>query len=103
MQANRNINSGNSIHYKLSRSKAPKTQQICYYKHTRKTSELFLSYDTGVGFNSRNNFANLGSLAKISVPLQFIIPWYSLYVSCGVVISTSLKGGYIQNKPDLSL
>ena len=31
--------------------------------------------DTGVGFNSRNNFANLGSFAKVSVPLQFVIPW----------------------------
>ena len=26
---------------RLTRSKAPKTQQICHYRHTRKTSELF--------------------------------------------------------------
>ena len=32
-------------------------------------------FDTGVGFNSRNNFANLGSFAKVSVLLLFIIPW----------------------------
>ena len=32
-------------------------------------------YDMGVGFNSLNNCANLGSFAKVSVPLQFIIPW----------------------------
>ena len=25
--------------------------------------------------NSHNNFANLGSFAKVSVPSQFIIPW----------------------------
>ena len=27
-----------------------------------------------VGFSSRNNFANLGSFAKVSDPVQFIIP-----------------------------
>ena len=34
----------------------------------------FLLYETSVGFNSRNNFANFGSFAKVSVSLQFIIP-----------------------------
>ena len=62
--------------YRLSRSKAPKTQQI--YRHKTKTSGLFLLYSTGVNFSSRDNFANWGSLAKVSVPVQFIIPW--LYV-----------------------
>ena len=55
--------------YKLSRRKAPKTQQICHYKHATKTSRLFLLYDMGIGFNSRNNFSNLGSFAKVSAPL----------------------------------
>ena len=64
--------------YELSRRKAPKTQQICHYKHTTKTSGPFLLYDTSVGFNSHNNFANLCSSAKVSVPLQFIIPWLQL-------------------------
>ena len=43
MQANRNINlwSEKAPIYRSSRSKAPKTQQICNYKHTRKTNELF--------------------------------------------------------------
>ena len=27
--------------YKLSRSKAPKSKQICHYRHATKTSELF--------------------------------------------------------------
>ena len=54
--------------------KHPKMEQICYYRHATKTSGLFLLYDTGVGFNSRDNFANLDFFAKVSVPLQFIIP-----------------------------
>ena len=61
--------------YKLSRSKAPKTQQICHYRHATKTSGLFLLYSTGVNSSSRNNFANLGSLANVSVSVQSIIPW----------------------------
>ena len=31
-------------------------------------------YDTGVNFSSRNNFTNLGSFAKVSVPVETIIP-----------------------------
>ena len=58
----------------MSLSKAPKTQQICHYKHARKTSELFLLFNTGVNFSSRNSFANLGSFAKISVPVGSITP-----------------------------
>ena len=53
--------------YRLSRSKAPKTQQICHYRHMRKTGELLLLFNTGVDFNRRNNFANAGSFAKVSV------------------------------------
>ena len=34
----------------------------------------FLLYNTGVDFISRNNFANLGSFAKFSVPVQSVIP-----------------------------
>ena len=61
---------GKDLIYKLSRSKAPKTQQFCHYRHARKTSGLFLLYDV----NSRNNFANLGSFAKVSIPVGSIIP-----------------------------
>ena len=57
----------------LSRSKAPKTQQICHYRHVRKTSQLFLLHDTGADFSCRCNFANLGSFAKVSVPVGSII------------------------------
>ena len=39
-----------------------------------KNQWAFLLGDMGVGFNFRNNFANLGSFAKVSVPLQSTIP-----------------------------
>ena len=61
--------------YKSSRSKAPKIQQICDYRHVRKTIVLFLLHNMGVGFSSRNDFANLRSFAKVSVPVGSIIPW----------------------------
>ena len=66
MQTNRNIHlcQEKSPIYKLSRSKSSKAQQVVGYKHTRKTSGLFLWYHTGVDFRSRNNFANVGSLQK---------------------------------------
>ena len=53
--------------YKLSRSKAPKTQQICHYSDVRKTSGLFSLYETGCDFRYRDNFANLDFFAKIFV------------------------------------
>ena len=48
MQANRNINlwQEKAPVQRLSRSKAPKTQQICHYRHTRKTSQLFFCCST---------------------------------------------------------
>ena len=60
--------------YKPSCSKAAKTQQICHYRHVRKTCGLFLLHDTNAGVSSRNNFANLGSFAKVFISVQFIIP-----------------------------
>ena len=64
---------------RLSCSKAPKTQQICHYRHTRITSELFLSFNTGVDFSLRNNFANSGFIAKVSIPVHI---YNSLYRFC---------------------
>ena len=47
--------------YKLSRSEAPKTQQIYAYRHARKSSGLFYGrYRTGRQLSSRNNFPNVG-------------------------------------------
>ena len=69
--------------YKSSRSKVSKTQQICHYRYVRKTSGLFLLRDMGAGSSSRNYFANLGSFAKVSVPVGSIIPcstpWHKLW------------------------
>ena len=59
--------------------------QVIPQKSTQNTTNLplqtyekkqwnFSLYDTGVGFNIPNNFANLGSFAKVSVPSQSIIP-----------------------------
>ena len=64
--------------YRLSRSKAPKTQKICPYRHTRQTGELFLLFNKGVNFSLRNNFANSGSFAKVSVPIHI----YNSLVCC---------------------
>ena len=41
-----------------------------------KTSRLFLWNRMAVDFSSRNNFVNLGSFAKVSVPVEIIIPCY---------------------------
>ena len=47
--------------YKSSHSKAFKTQQICHYRHVRKTSGLFFLHDTGVDLSSdnKNKIVNL--------------------------------------------
>ena len=70
MQANRNINLWEEKVpvYRLSRSKAPETQQISNYRHTRKTGEFFVLFNMSVDFSLRNNFANSGSFAQVSVP-----------------------------------
>ena len=51
-----------------------KMQQICHYRHARKTFKFFLLCNTGVEFSFGNNFANLGSFAKVSVSVQPVIP-----------------------------
>ena len=62
-------------------------QQICHYRHGRKTGGLFLLYDTGVNFISRNNLNNLGSFAKVSVPVKSIIPCCNQ----GIIVSTIIQ------------
>ena len=66
MQANRSIDLWleKAPVYRLSRSKAPKTQKICPYRHTRQTGELFLLFNKGVNFSLRNNFANFRFFCK---------------------------------------
>ena len=80
---------------KLSRSKEPKTQQTCGYRHTRKTSRLFKWHRTGVHFCSFNNFANLGSFAKVSVPVESIIPWSQTVFSRSCDTMLSLAEPYV--------
>ena len=89
MQANRNIHlcEEQTPIYNSSRSKVPKTQQTCGYKHTKKTSRPFSLYDTSVDLNSRNNFANLGFFTKTSVPAETIIPW----INQGIIYYHSLN------------
>ena len=41
----------------------------------QKPVDFFLLYSTGVNFSSHNNFAELGSFAKVSVLVQFTIPY----------------------------
>ena len=48
-----------------------------------KNQWTFLLYNMGVGFD----FANLGFFAKVSVPLQFIIPCYFQ----GILVSLPVK------------
>ena len=54
---------GKSIHLQIIPQKSTQNGQAT------KTSELFLLYYTGVGYNSRNNFSNLGSFANASIPV----------------------------------
>ena len=75
--------------YKSSRSKATKTQQIRHYRDERKTNGLFLLHDTGISFNSRNNFPNLGSFAKISYRIYNSLVLVSVLVE--VVATTPTK------------
>ena len=53
--------------YKSSRSKAPKFAITDMWE---KPAVLFLLHDTGVGFSSRNNFANLVPLQKFAFPFS---------------------------------
>ena len=60
---------GKSTYLQVIPQQSNQTQQNCGYRHTRKTSEFFLWFNTGVDFSLRNNFANSGSCAKVSVPV----------------------------------
>ena len=66
MRPNRNINlwQEQTPIYKLS-EKHPKRSKFAITDMRQKNIELFVLHDTSVGFNSRNNFANLGSFAKV--------------------------------------
>ena len=59
----------------------------------RKTSRFYILYYAGVNFNSRNTFANLGSFAKVFIPVQSIVCVYQVTVK---LISRSVKS--LQNR-----
>ena len=65
---------GKSTHLQVISQKRTQNAANLPLQTCDKKQWTFLLNDTGVGFNSRNNFANLGSFAKVSVPLQFVIP-----------------------------
>ena len=65
MQANIHLCSEKAPIYNLSFSKAPKTQQTCGYRHTRKPVDLF--NDTA---RASTILSTLGSFAKVSIPVK---------------------------------
>ena len=58
-----------------SQSETPKAQQIGGFTHTRITSEFFGRQSPGWYVCARENFAYLCYFAKVSIPVNSIIPW----------------------------
>ena len=56
-------------------AKHPRHNKLAVEDIREKPVDFFSWHRTGVDFYSRNSFANLGSLAIVSVPIQSIIPW----------------------------
>ena len=50
----------------------------------------------GVDFSSRNDFTNLSSLAKVSVPVESIIPWV-LHLILGVICPKVYMNHFLQS------
>ena len=55
-------------------AKHPKHSKFAITDIQEKPVNIFLLY-----FSSRNNFSNLGFLAKVFVPVQSITPWLTVY------------------------
>ena len=65
--------------YRLSRGKVTKKNtKFAITDMREKLAFFFLFYDMGVDFSSRNNFANSGSFANVSVSVGSIIPYIKL-------------------------
>ena len=62
-----------STHNKLSCSKSPKAQQVESFTRARKPSD-FLVTTYGDGTFASAQTAHLGSFAKVSIPVKYIIP-----------------------------
>ena len=62
---------GKSTHLQvIPAAKHPKHSKFAIADIREKTSELFLLFNTGVDSSLRNNFANSGSFAKVSIPVH---------------------------------
>ena len=63
--------------YKLSRGKVPKHSKFTVTDIRENQWTFFY----GADFSSRNNFSNLGSFAKVFVPVKSIIPCINKHIS----------------------
>ena len=93
MQANRNIDlwEEKAPVYRLSRSKAPKTQQICHYRYTRKTGELFCLSARGSTLASAITLLTQVPLQKFPFLFISIVPCtnYVFFLElCHYILST---------------
>ena len=64
---------GKSTHLQVIPQQSTQNSKFAITDIQEKPAVHFLLNDTGVGFSSRNNFANLGSFSKVSVPVESII------------------------------
>ena len=78
MQANKNIHLcwGKHLSTSYSAAKHPKHNKFATADTREKPVDFFLLLSTGIDSISFNNFANIGSFAKVSIPGQSIIPWF---------------------------
>ena len=75
-------------HSLIFRNKAPKCSKFSVAKIQETPVDLYSWPRTGIEFSSRNNFTNLVSFVKLSVPVESTIPWFAISCKAGVVIST---------------
>ena len=66
---------GKKAHLQVTRSKAPKTQQICHYRHATKASGLFYCTTPASALAPAIILLIQVPLQKDSVPIQPVIPW----------------------------
>ena len=69
---------GKSTHLQVILQQSTQNTATLQLQTGDKNQWAFLLYNTGVDFSSHNNSANLDSLAKVSVPVQSIIPYIFL-------------------------
>ena len=65
--------------YTLSRSKHQNTANLSLQTY-EKNQWICFTVQHGFDYNSRTNFANLGSFAKLSIPVEPAIPWLTKFI-----------------------